>query len=84
MGKNHLAIRADSYGGDSGIVVTRDSGRRTSDLREFTRLNVPLESTDATQYLAYLDHPDGDFFILRIHEPMSKEIAEEYILEEQP
>ncbi len=84
MGKNHLAIRADSYGGDSGIVVTRDSGRRTSDLREFTRLNVPLESTNAIRFMVHFDHSDGDFFILRIHEPMSKEIAEEYILEEQP
>lgn len=61
----------------TGIDVVRF---RASDLRELTRLEVPLNDKDAIQYLVHVELLDGGFYLLRINDPVSKEINEDYVL----
>lgn len=61
----------------TGIDVVRF---RASDLRNLQRLDIPLEDTDAIQYMVHVETHDGDFFLLRINDPVSKEIRDDYVL----
>lgn len=67
---------------DEPLTVTGiDAMRlRASELREFNRLSVPLEDKDAIQYLVHVELIGGDFYLLRINDPVSKEINEDYVL----
>lgn len=61
----------------TGIDVVRF---HASEIRKFQRLDVPLEDTNAIQYMVHVEYDSGNFYLLRMDEPASKEVLENYFL----
>lgn len=74
-----LWLRAipDDVEGATGIDVVRF---RASDLRNFKRIDIPLKDTDAIHYMVHVEYDSGNFYLLKMKEPVSKEVLENYFL----